>query len=668
MKNPFAQIRISRRLLLISAFYSVPVGVLLFLMVQNINSNITFASAEITGNEYQRPLMALLDLIPQRQIAVETDPKATLSALDSQIDKTFGEVDLVQAKLGEALGFTSTELAKRKRDGALPSSVEKEWAELKTASGLTPEQLRARSLHLISNVRTMIAQVGDASNLILDPDLDSYYLMDATLCGLPQMSDRLAATMSLAASALATNKPSAADRQALAVNVAMLTESDLGRITGDVDTSLNEDPNFYGTSPTLTAKVRPATTDFTASANEFIALIQKISAEENSGVTPAAVLAAGANTRAKLAAYWNTSATELDILLQARIRHFQNLRTTQLICTSVALAFALYLVWLVCVSLTGPLGKLIQVLTADSGEFTKTIDGLVNSSKTLSAGASEQSASLEETSASIEEMTSMTKRTAQNANVAKELGNTTRAAADSGVQEMLTMIKAMDEIKASSANIGKIIKTIDEIAFQTNLLALNAAVEAARAGESGAGFAVVADEVRALAQRSAIAAKDISSKIEESIQRSQRGADLSHQVNERLNVIVEQARKMDDLINEIATATSEQNQGIEQINSAIGQMDRITQQFALNASETAEASDSLQNQANSVSSAAHELEQFVGVDLATTSPATSPTPIQKNAAPKQTRAAAKTNTPVAARSADVIPMETAEAPGTFGDF
>jgi methyl-accepting chemotaxis protein len=220
-------------------------------------------------------------------------------------------------------------------------------------------------------------------------------------------------------------------------------------------------------------------------------------------------------------------------------------------------------------------------------------------------------------------MASMTKRTAANANAARELGAATRTAADAGAADMQSMSEAMLAIKSSSDNIAKIIKTIDEIAFQTNLLALNAAVEAARAGEAGAGFAVVADEVRALAQRSAQAAKETADKIEDSIAKSQHGVQISAKVNAGLTDIVGKARQMDDLINEIAVATNEQSQGIVQINSAVSQLDRVTQSAAANSSAIAQAAGALQSQSAGLNSGIAQLTQLVGEEkiLASTQPA-----------------------------------------------
>jgi len=176
---------------------------------------------------------------------------------------------------------------------------------------------------------------------------------------------------------------------------------------------------------------------------------------------------------------------------------------------------------------------------------------------------------------------------------------------------MREMSEAMGAIKTSSDNIAKIIKTIDEIAFQTNILALNAAVEAARAGEAGMGFAVVADEVRNLAQRSAKAAKETAEKIEDSIRKSEHGVEISARVGDSLQEILAKARQVDDLVAEIAIASKEQSQGITQVNTAVAQMDKVTQSNAANAEETASASEQLNAQAAGLKEAITELNALM---------------------------------------------------------
>jgi methyl-accepting chemotaxis protein len=232
-------------------------------------------------------------------------------------------------------------------------------------------------------------------------------------------------------------------------------------------------------------------------------------------------------------------------------------------------------------------------LTEGTNQVASAAGQVSASSQTLAEGSSEQAASIEETSASLEELSSMTKRNAENSQKANELSKQTRAAADKGVANMQEMNSAMAAIRASSDDIAKIIKTIDEIAFQTNILALNAAVEAARAGEAGMGFAVVADEVRNLAQRSAQAAKETAAKIEGAISNTTQGVNLCSKVAEALNDIVSKARQVDELAGEVAGASREQTQGITQISTAVGQMDKVTQSNAANAEESSAAAQEL---------------------------------------------------------------------------
>ena len=255
---------------------------------------------------------------------------------------------------------------------------------------------------------------------------------------------------------------------------------------------------------------------------------------------------------------------------------------------------------------------LSSALGAEAGDISAKAAGFNTSSSRLADGASQQAASLEETSASLEEMSSMTKRNAEAAQNARQIAGAARTVVDNGAASMARMVAAMDGIKASSAEIAKIIKTIDEIAFQTNILALNAAVEAARAGEAGAGFAVVAEEVRELAQRSAAAARETAGKIDAALQKSDEGARIGTEVSGVLKQMVEQVRRMEALVAEIANASGEQSQGIDQVNKAVSEMDKVTQANAATAEESASAAEELTGQARQLQHLVADLRQLVG--------------------------------------------------------
>lgn len=270
---------------------------------------------------------------------------------------------------------------------------------------------------------------------------------------------------------------------------------------------------------------------------------------------------------------------------------------------------------------SGVLGQVAGELAEGAAQLSSASGEINRASQSLAQGSSELAASIEETSATLEEISSMTKRNAESAGTAREIANQTRAAAETGSTGMQTMTAAMDAIKASSENTAKIIRTIDDIAFQTNLLALNAAVEAARAGEAGAGFAVVAEEVRSLAQRSTAAARETTEKIQDSIQKSEHGVLISADVAKTLEEIVTRARRVDELVSEIAAASKEQSQGVDQVVTAVSQMEKATQTTAAGAEECASAAQQLNAQAISQDSIVGRLHELSGASKETASQA-----------------------------------------------
>lgn len=214
-------------------------------------------------------------------------------------------------------------------------------------------------------------------------------------------------------------------------------------------------------------------------------------------------------------------------------------------------------------------------------------------SETIASGAQEQASSLEETASSLEEITSTVKQNTDNAQQARQLATSSRDLAEKGGQVVKSAVEAMGAINQASRQIADIITTIDEIAFQTNLLALNAAVEAARAGEQGRGFAVVAAEVRNLAQRSASAAKEIKNLIQDSGRKVDSGTELVNKSGQTLDEIVTSGKRVADIVTEIAAASKEQLVGIEQVNTAVTQMDQVTQTSAGQTEEMSRSSQSL---------------------------------------------------------------------------
>ncbi len=291
-------------------------------------------------------------------------------------------------------------------------------------------------------------------------------------------------------------------------------------------------------------------------------------------------------------------------------QEYRNARDASLITIALAVLLGAALSFFTLRAVSRAITQVIKSLVEGSGQVTDASFQIASASEELAQASTEQAASLEETVATLEELTSMVKINADNAGAASRLAEDTQKIANKGEREIRSLMTSMAQISADSKKIEEIIDVIDDIAFQTNLLALNAAVEAARAGEQGKGFSVVAEAVRALAQRSALAAKDITELIKGSVQKIEAGSVQVDQSSAVLGEIVSSVKKMADLNTEMASASQEQTNGLTQIGKAMNQLDQVTQ---INAASSEEAAASAQE----LSSQADQLTLAVGI-LSTT--------------------------------------------------
>ena len=626
---------VKARLIFLCLLFAVPLtGVILYQVLSGINATIDTAKAEIVGNAYQRPLEDLLEKIPQYGWAAAAG-KPEASSIRGEVDQAFDRLAAVQKESGDDLQVTEKGLAARKLEAVAPVRLRERWAATASLSG---ETLLDATDGLASDVQALITHIGNTSGLILDPDLDSYYLVDFTLVRMPQTQGRIGQLFRTGRSAIASGISTEAVRQQFAITGAMLRDDDLGAALSDVKTSFDEDPNFYGVSPTLQPSLAPAVKAYQEKTEALIAEVGKLAS--GGAATADEFQSTALSARAQSFAVWQTAVKELDTLLELRIQYYQTRRWICLSLTFTAVGVAGWVAVTVIRGLNRELEESVGALSETLQETTEQSRRLREGSQHLADAASRQAAAIEETSASLEEMNSMTKQTNDHAESGRTLANAARAAAEGGTSRMRDlgdsirrvgtlrkqMEATMDEIKTSNSAISKIIKTIDEIAFQTNILALNAAVEAARAGEAGAGFAVVADEVRNLAQRAAQAAKETGELIESTIGRSDQGVTVGHEVGKMLEVVEDLAHKVDaqlseisgkvtqvdQVMGEIAGASGQQAEGIRQVTGAISDLDQTTQANAGEAEETAQAAAQLTEQTEDLDGVVRALKKLLG--------------------------------------------------------
>ena len=585
---------------------------------RGFSNDLEFARLERAGIEYQRPLENLLDgfarhqLLARRYAGGERDLAGQLRQTEGEIDAALGALESVDARLGKDLQFTTEGLAKRKREHFRWESLRQEWGVLKSGSGsLAAAESDKQHEHLIGDVRTMIAHAGDMSNLILDSDLDSYYLMDALVSLIPENQERLASIAVLANGLASGAQGDESERTKLAVAAAELKDGDFDRILADARTSLNEDPNFHGVSRTLQQNLPPAVETYAKATEALLAALRKVS---DGGTPPSReelAEASGEASRATLA-LWERGARELDVLLATRVSDVAATRRWAFGLTAVALLIAIGLAAAILHSATRVLRGASRKILQESEGIRAVTRQIAEASQQLSEGASSQAACTEETAASGNEISTMARKNSGVARSAAELVTKSQEGVSEARQSLDAMVASMNEIRLESDKISRIIKVIDEIAFQTNILALNAAVEAARSGEAGAGFAVVADEVRSLAQRSAQAAHDTAELIQASIAKTREGTARVDRVVAAIGDVTGASARVKCLLDELQLGSEEQTHGIEQVTKALVLIESVTQQNTATAEKTAASTAQLNEQSARLIEIVGELVELAG--------------------------------------------------------
>jgi PAS domain S-box-containing protein len=369
MLQRFHKLKVSQKLMLIGVFFMIPDSVMLYLFITEINANIAVARLERAGNAYQRPLARLLDLVPRhRLLAREASPgdaatRRDLETVAAEIDRAFDDLAVVDARLGTDLGFTPAGLASRGRAGCDARSARQAWDRVSRRTGGSPavgrEAIDGADVRLTATLRRMIGQAGDVSNLILDPDIDSYYLMDVTLLALPQTQDRLSQVMADGTDLLRSRPGMGGDdlRVRLAIGLSDIRD-DRGRIVASTGVSLTDNKQgleLGGVCAALQGRVPPALADYAAATGRFDDVVARVLDGPTASVTPAEFLSAGTAARAASFRYWSVAVDELDALLQSRVDYYRERRGLSLCVSALSLAAAVGLVGFITRSISTPL-------------------------------------------------------------------------------------------------------------------------------------------------------------------------------------------------------------------------------------------------------------------------------------------------------------------------
>jgi len=389
MFQSLEKLRLSTRLMIIVLLFAAPIsGLALWLLAKGINGHIAFARQEIRGDTVQRPLENLLQAAGRAHARATGATNEDSAALNTAIATAFADLEAALAIDGVALQVTPAGLAARHRENFAVAAIESAWQ----TAGPTPSA--AATAALMTNARGLIAHIGDTSNLILDPDLDSYYLMDVTLCVLPEQQERVATALGRFAPALRGGPLDAATRQAAGIQASLLRETNVARVDGDIQTALNEDPNFYGTSPTLATQLPAAQAEWHRAIDAFIAQLDGAAAGDAS-VTAATFTTSGQAAHAASFSFWHTTAEELDHLLARRIGSDESERRVSFLSLAALLAVASALTWRIMRGLNRQFRGLCANLKQNSRQLDHLAHAVYESSSGLADSASNQAASLE---------------------------------------------------------------------------------------------------------------------------------------------------------------------------------------------------------------------------------------------------------------------------------
>jgi methyl-accepting chemotaxis protein len=615
-------LRFVQKATLICSMFLVPMAWLSWSYFSNMSAQVSFSAKERVGLQYNRAVLPVLAAAQElRRASSAAEPlEVAQSALQS-----------AQTRLAQTDKELGTELGVAKAHTAMASASA---AALQGTAGSPFEvTFRSHTAH-VAAIQSLLGQATDASNLTLDPDIDSYYLMDAVLFRLPDIAENTAKLASLGQSLFKAGAATPAQTRGL-LEIATLAQFQLANLQDGLQKA-------QAANASLAARLQMGEALDTSAAVLNQVRASLIEAQDFSPANQSALAAAAGQASQAQSALSRRLLDALDELLQVRLGGMQNQIIESAVVLTLGLLLALYLFYSFFLVTRGGLllisKHLDEMSEGDlrhrprkpwgSDEPAKVISDLRKaydslhilirkvrhaaralhgaSAEIASASAdlgqrTESSASVLEVQAStMQGINTMVSATAERAAMAAAFAVENSEVAEKGSTAFAQVVGTMRAIHSASAKINDIITVIDGIAFQTNILALNAAVEAARAGESGRGFAVVASEVRLLAQRSANSAKEIKALISESVQSVSSGTKVVEGAGQTMTDVVANARQINAFLGEIATAAREQADSVGQVGISIHELDQNTQQNAALVEQTQAAASALTSQADAL--------------------------------------------------------------------
>jgi methyl-accepting chemotaxis protein len=645
--NLLNKMKLWQKLALMVAVLMVPTAYIVTLLIEEKNISINFTQKEMAGIEYLKPVYSLLLHVMEHRGMVYLQESGD-TGINTRLDEKQQaiNIDLERIAAVEIIHGISLNTSMRL------TAVKNGWQNLKDqVQGLSREESFDQHTALIDAIAALITQVNDTSNLVLDQELDSSYLIDVTVTKMPSLLETMATLREKNAAVYLS-----AQTDEIQTDLSALVDS----VQHQAIAIRHSMEVAFEYNPDITPLLAGSVSEFQRQISKFTDMVRMEIAKTGSTYRSESSDFAGSINAQDMYRAGNNAITSaintieqtipvLNELLRTRIDNFNKKKYLALTNVVIFVFISIVIVFFITRYISQNVGGLVSIIKQfskgnlimelfennDRDEISRLYNSLhdlqlkltevirsirvgtsevstaseqvAQGNANLSQRTQEQASSLEEVASSMEEMTGTVSQNADNAQQANQLAIGAREQADAGGVVVSRAMAAMSEINKSSKKIADIIGVIDEIAFQTNLLALNAAVEAARAGEQGRGFAVVASEVRNLAGRSATAAKEIKALIQDSVAKTQDGTKLVDESGHALSEIVQSVKKVSDIVAEIAAASREQSEGINQVNKALLQMDDMTQQNAALVEQAAAAAEAIDAQSQELE---HQVQFF----------------------------------------------------------